>query len=82
MTGSPPAGPRAEALRMATIRVNRSTCCGNGMCFAVAPGSFDLGDDGIVVVLEPAVTAESRPAVEHAMAVCPTASISIEETSV
>ncbi|QSE90653.1 ferredoxin [Rhodococcus pseudokoreensis] len=64
---------------LATIRVDRDVCCGNGMCFALAPEVFDLDDDaGVVKLLDPTLTPENRAAVEQAVACCPTAAIEIE----
>ncbi|MFJ9381232.1 ferredoxin [Streptomyces sp. NPDC101455] len=64
---------------MATIRVDREACCGNGMCVALAPDVFDLDDDGVVVLLDPTATAQNEAAVAQAIACCPTAVITLDE---
>ncbi|WP_329343610.1 ferredoxin [Streptomyces sp. NBC_01352] len=66
---------------MATIRVDREACCGNGMCFAIAPEVFDLGDDGAVVLIDPKLTPQNEAAVGQAIANCPTGAIEVEGES-
>jgi len=61
-----------------TIRADREACCGNGMCVALAPGIFDLDDDGVVTVLDPAVTEQNEQVVKETVANCPTAAITVE----
>jgi ferredoxin len=38
------------------ITVDRDRCVGSAYCQRIAPALFDLGDDGIVVVLDADVT--------------------------
>jgi ferredoxin len=42
------------------IRIDRDTCMGSGNCLFWAPESFDLGDDGHAVVLDPEATDADR----------------------
>ncbi len=51
---------------------------GSGNCSFWAPGVFDLGDDGIAVVLDPAAQPEEKIAL--AVQGCPTQAITIETT--
>ncbi|MEU3627216.1 ferredoxin [Amycolatopsis coloradensis] len=44
---------------MMKIEADRARCDGLGMCEAMAPGFFEVGDDGTVVVLD------ERPGEEH-----------------
>jgi ferredoxin len=42
------------------IRIDRERCMGSGNCMFLAPESFDLGDDGVALVLDAAATEETR----------------------
>lgn len=55
------------------IRIDGSRCMGSGNCAFWAPGTFDLGDDGIAVVLDPSGDAEDR--IVNAAKGCPTQAI-------
>ncbi len=62
------------------ITVDRDRCVGSAYCQRIAPGVFDLGDDGIAVVLDADVTGPRAAAVREAEAECPSLAISIEES--
>jgi ferredoxin len=52
-----------------SIRVDRERCIGSGVCVVHAPGTFDVGDDAKVVLLDGDDPPEAiRAAVEN----CPT----------
>jgi ferredoxin len=55
------------------IRVDGSKCMGSGNCAFWAPATFDLGDDGIAVVLDAGGDPEDR--VINAAKSCPTQAI-------
>jgi ferredoxin len=55
------------------ITINRDACMGSGNCSFWAPGVFDLDDDGIAVVLDPAAQGEDK--VILAAQGCPTQAI-------
>ena len=57
------------------ILIDRDTCMGSGNCVFWAPGTFDLGDDGISVVLDPAEGEERQMFL--AQEGCPTRAISL-----
>ncbi|MGH9092907.1 MAG: ferredoxin [Acidimicrobiales bacterium] len=42
------------------IRIDGEVCMGSGNCLFWAPETFDLGDDGRAVVLDPEATDEDR----------------------
>jgi len=42
------------------ITVDRELCMGSGNCQFWAPGVFDIDDDGVAVVLDPAAASEDR----------------------
>jgi ferredoxin len=58
---------------------------GSAYCQRIAPANFDLGDDGIAVVLNTdaagadAASAAAAAAVREAEAACPAMAISIQE---
>ncbi|MHB8670378.1 MAG: ferredoxin [Acidimicrobiales bacterium] len=57
------------------IHIDRELCMGSGNCSFWAPGVFDLGDDGIAVVLD----SEAEPPDKVVLAAqgCPTQAISV-----
>jgi ferredoxin len=57
------------------IRINGDKCMGSGNCVFWAPGAFDLNDDGLSVVLEPAQADDSQ--LFQAREGCPTGAISL-----
>lgn len=57
------------------ITVDRELCMGSGNCQFWAPGVFDIDDDGVAVVLDPAAAPEDR--VVLAADGCPTKAITI-----
>ena len=59
------------------IAVDTDRCVGSAYCQRIAPAMFDLGDDGLAIVLEPDVTDEGAPAAREAESACPAMAISI-----
>jgi len=59
------------------IVIDRERCVGSGNCLYWAPGTFDLGDDGISMVVDPSGDDEDR--IRVAAEGCPTRAISLEE---
>jgi ferredoxin len=57
------------------ITVDPDTCCGYGDCVLTAPELFDLGGDGVAVLLVEEVREDQRADVEAAAASCPVAAI-------
>ncbi|WP_327110195.1 ferredoxin [Nocardia sp. NBC_01730] len=53
------------------IFADRAVCEGHGMCEALAPDVFRVGDDGIVVPLADPVSASGRALIELAVDSCP-----------
>jgi ferredoxin len=62
------------------ITVDRDRCVGSAYCQRIAPATFDLGDDGIAVVLDADVTGPQAAAAREAEADCPSMAISVEES--
>ena len=49
------------------ITVDRDRCVGSAYCQRIAPATFDLGDDGIAVVLDADVTGPQAAAAREAV---------------
>ena len=58
-----------------TIEINREVCMGSGNCSFWAPGVFDLDEEGIAIVVDPAAQTEDK--VILAAQGCPTQAITI-----
>ena len=61
------------------ITIDRESCMGSGNCAFWAPGVFDVGDDGIAVVVGDPTGHEDK--VELAAEHCPTWSITVTRSS-
>jgi len=61
------------------ITVDQDRCVGSAYCQRIAPATFDLGDDGIAVVLDPDAAGTDHSAVREAETACPAMAISILE---
>jgi ferredoxin len=57
------------------IEIDRDTCIGSGNCAHLAPATFDLDDDLIAIVVDPAGDPPER--IELAADGCPTKSITL-----
>jgi ferredoxin len=60
------------------ITVDSDRCVGSADCQRIAPASFDLGEDGIAVVLDADVADADAAAVREAESACPAMAISIQ----
>lgn len=58
------------------ISIDPDRCMGSGSCTFHAPGTFDVGEDNVAVVLDPA--ADPPEAVRRAADGCPTQAITVE----
>jgi len=54
------------------------SCTGCGLCVDACPAVFDLGDDGVAIVLLPDVPDEHADACREAAEACPVEAIKIE----
>ncbi|MEV6350835.1 ferredoxin [Actinoplanes sp. NPDC051851] len=62
------------------VTVDQERCVAAGSCVTAADDVFDQRDeDGIVVLLNPAPTADRAAAVREAAAICPALAITVEE---
>jgi ferredoxin len=61
------------------VEVDRELCASTGGCEAAAPDVFEVGDDGVLVVLRPEPDAADLPDVRAAVRVCPTRALSLTD---
>jgi ferredoxin len=59
------------------ITVDRGRCAGIGLCEAISPDVFEIGDDGQLQLLVESVSLARRQELEEAALNCPTQSITI-----
>jgi ferredoxin len=64
---------------MARIEVDRDLCASTGGCEAAAPDVFEIGDDGVLVVLRPEPGDADLPDVRNAVRSCPTRALTLHE---
>ena len=64
---------------MTRIEVDRDRCASTGGCEAVAPDVFEVGDDGVLVVLRPVPDDRNLPDVRTAVRTCPTRALTLHE---
>ena len=57
------------------VSVASDVCGGHGVCVGLCPEVFDLSDDGYAITLVNDVPPELEPAVQQAVAQCPTRAI-------
>jgi ferredoxin len=57
--------------------VDPDKCCGYGDCVLTAPRLFDLGDDGVAIVLIEDVPEDQRAELDAAAASCPVEAITV-----
>ncbi len=61
------------------VHVDKETCIGCGVCVAIAPKYFKIGDDGKSEAIKEEVESGDEELVRTAAQSCPTGSIKIEE---
>lgn len=60
------------------IVVDTGKCTGHAQCEAVAPEVFEVGDEGVVHLLEPSPPEDQRATVQDAVDACPTRALTLE----
>lgn len=73
--GRPEMRPEGRPEKRVVIAIDRDRCMGSGNCQFWAPGTFDLDDDGIAVVVNPSGDAEEKQVL--AAKGCPTQAIAV-----
>ncbi|MFI9456775.1 ferredoxin [Amycolatopsis sp. NPDC052450] len=64
---------------MMKIEADRAKCDGLGMCEAMAPDFFEVGDDGTVVVLDERPGEEYRKDLSAAVDACPVLALKLRD---
>ena len=62
---------------MSLLKADLDACQGYANCVASAPDTFDIDDDGVVVVLRREIPEAERAEVEEAVLSCPVSALSI-----
>ncbi len=58
--------------------MDRTRCASIGMCEALAPDVFEIGDDGALTILQEQPPEDRRADMETACSDCPTQALSIQ----
>ncbi|OBJ73705.1 ferredoxin [Mycobacterium sp. 1274756.6] len=61
------------------VVVNFDRCMGNGVCEAVAPHYFSVGDDGVVIPPEGEIPPQDDALVRDAVESCPAKALAISD---
>jgi ferredoxin len=61
------------------VEVDRDVCVGSGTCELLAPEVFEVGDDGVVRLLQPEPGQADEDAVRDAVAQCPTGALGLAD---
>ncbi len=64
---------------MPVVKADLSVCQGYANCVMEAPDIFDIGDEGVVVVLRAEITEADRERADAAVRSCPVSALSLEE---
>ena len=62
------------------VKVDFDLCESNALCEALAPEVFELDDDDFLVIKKEDIDADDEAAVRRAVAACPRAAISLDES--
>lgn len=57
--------------------MNRGRCTGIGICESISPAYFEVGDDGVLILVRETVDDADRAEVEEAVRSCPAAALTI-----
>jgi ferredoxin len=61
------------------VQVDLGLCEQQAVCTGIAPSVFELGEDGVLTLLQSEPPEELRDAVEDAAAACPLSAILVRE---
>jgi ferredoxin len=59
------------------VVLDRTKCTGIGLCEAAAPDYFEVGDDGLLVVLRDDISDADLSQIESAILGCPTEALKL-----
>ena len=61
------------------VEADRDVCVGSGTCELLAPDVFEVGEDGVVRVVQPRPGKADEDAVRDAVAQCPTEALELAD---
>lgn len=61
------------------VRLDEMKCVGHGRCEGALPGVFEVNDKGFVTIDEDAIADADPAELRAAVALCPSAALTIEE---
>jgi ferredoxin len=61
------------------VFVDPELCIGSGTCVNLAPGAFELDDEGVAEAVDPGAAPEDR--LRMAARSCPTGAITVDQTA-
>jgi ferredoxin len=61
------------------LKADLAACQGYANCVIAAPDTYDLDDDGVVVLLRTEITEEDLPRIRDAARSCPISALTIED---
>ena len=61
------------------VTVDRTKCTGLGICESIAPGTFEVDDEGALEIRTVEISSANLQAIEQAVSSCPTEALSIED---
>ncbi|MFE4665535.1 ferredoxin [Streptomyces sp. NPDC056716] len=64
---------------MPVLKADFGMCQGYANCVVAAPDTYDIDDDGVVVLLKDTIAAEDLPRVREAARSCPVSVLTIED---
>lgn len=64
---------------MPVVKARLDACQGYANCVMAAPDTFDIDDDGVVVLLQATIRVEDRARIEEAARSCPVSALSVED---
>lgn len=64
---------------MPMLKADLGTCQGYANCITLAPDTFDIDDDGVVVLLRDEISQKERQRIEQAVRSCPVNALAIED---
>lgn len=62
------------------IHIDPDRCTGHGVCEAIAEDIFEVGDDGLVRLLQDPPPEKRREDIDQAVQQCPTLALRLEES--
>jgi ferredoxin len=62
------------------LKADVGACQGYANCVVAAPDTYDIDDDGVVLLLKEEISEDERPRIEEAARSCPVSALTVEDT--